>query len=273
MTNSDLINKIKVLKQIKPDKEWKESTRAFLLSECRETDLAPEQVRYGASAEQRLWIPVKLFRFKPVMAAALVVIFIIVGSAYSLNISKRSLPGDMFWNLKVSLEKAQVTFSSLEGKVKLETEFAGKRLEELKIVSLEEKPKAVAQAIENFKIHISEVKEGLKNLEEKVEPEKIAEVSKEVQEKLEEYARESDTETLAAISNPTDEITDEFEKELISRIEEKIENAKEILLSVQNDKLEEEIEKAEKLLKEGRLIEALDKILEVERIMGAEEVE
>ncbi len=268
MTEHNLENKIKLLRQIKPENEWKKSTRAFLLSEIQSADLeqSTEQVR------NRLWIPVKLFRFRPVMATALVLIFTIVGCAYGFNISKRSLPGDMFWSVKVSLEKAQVTFSSLEEKVKLGTEFAGRRLEEMEEVTQNGdedsvKIQKVAQAVENFKVHINETKEGLKTLEQE-EPEKVAEISKEVQRKLEEYAKECDTETLAAVSDSTDEVTDEFEKELIVRIQEKIENARSL-----DTEFEAEIEQAESFLEEGRLVEALDKIQEVERIIEAEEIE
>jgi len=255
MTEHNLEDKIKLLKQIKPDKEWKESTRAFLLSEIRgeERILADRAERVN-----RFWIPMRLFRFRPVMAAALVLIFTIVGCAYGLNISKRSLPGDMFWNVKVSLEKAQVTFSSPEGKVKLETEFAGKRLEELKIVSLEEKPKAVAQAVENFKVHISEAKEGLSELSE----EKLSFDGTEA--KLQE--------TYAAITAVEDEYG-LWEEELTEKIEARIAEARFDTAKFDESEfgLEAEIDKAEEFLEEGRLVEALDKILEVERIMEAEE--
>jgi len=255
MTEHNLEDKIKLLKQIKPDKEWKESTRAFLLSEIRgeERILADRAERVN-----RFWIPMRLFRFRPVMAAALVLIFTIVGCAYGLNISKRSLPGDMFWNVKVSLEKAQTTFSSGEAKVKLETEFAGKRLEELKEVSLEEKPKAMAQAVENFKVHINEAKEGIKELENRglksASPGSPTEVGT--------------PETYAAITAVEDEYG-LWEEELIEKIEEKIENARENrVLKDATPGLLLQIDEAEELLEEGRLVEALEKILEVERMMA-----
>jgi len=269
MTEHNLEDKIKLLRQIKPDKEWKESTRAFLLSKMR----GDERILADEADESRSLVgligrigrisPIgrigQISRLRPAMAAALVVIFTITGCAYGLNISKRSLPGDMFWNVKVSLEKAQVTFSSPEGKVKLETEFAGKRLEELKIVSLEEKPKAVAQAVENFKIHISEAKEGIRELENRglksASPGSPTE--------------DGTPETYAAITAVEDEYG-LWEEELIEKIETRIAEARFGTAKFDESEfgLEAEIDKAEEFLEEGRLVEALEKILEVERMMA-----
>lgn len=261
MTEHNLEDKIKLLRQIKPDNEWKESNRVFLLSECRRTDAEQyaEQTQKNVNGFSGLWQMGRLFRFRPAMAAVLVVIFTITGCAYGLNISQKSLPGDMLWNVKVSLENARTTFSSGEKKIKLETEFAGKRLEELKAVSVEEKPKAVAQAVENFKVHINEAKEGLKELE-------LSE------EKLSFDGTEAKLQQTYAAITAVEAVEAEYKawvEERTTEIKGRIESAKEILRSAQNDsvELEEEIDKAEALLGEGELVEALEKILEIEKII------
>jgi len=236
MTNRELINKIKLLKQIKPDKDWKKSTRAFLLSR-----------RSKAAPISNLNTPIKIkflqpFRFRPMLTAALIIIFTITGCAYGLNISKTSLPGDMLWNVKLSLEKAQMTFSSVEQKVKLETDFAGKRLEELKTISIKEKPEAVAQVVENFQIHINEAKKRFKELDK-------------------ETSQKATQETYAAITTAEDGY-ELWREELIEQIKQRIKDALKLAPS-----LEKEITQAETLLEEDRLIEALEKISEIEKII------
>jgi len=177
-----IINKIKLLKDIKPDPAWLKSQRDNLLLEISES----------GKKTKRVWnLPVFLvpkFAFKPVLISCLVLGLIFSGGLLVVQASKNSLPGDLLYSVKISLENTKMKISDQASKPELEAEFVNNRAEELSQIIEEvddpiEKKKKVVKAVNKLQAQVVSVKTRLDQV--KIdEPEKAAEITDKVSEKL-----------------------------------------------------------------------------------------
>lgn len=127
----------------------------------------------------------------------LVIGAVIAGSGAGISFaSQMSVPGDIFYPIKLTIEKAQVSLQpSEEEKVKLEVEFAGRRLEELnkvraqKIVKGGQRAEKTKIALDNFKKNIATVHERLDKMKDQKFTEKTVAMVKLVEEKTLEYSK------------------------------------------------------------------------------------
>jgi hypothetical protein len=112
----------------KPDADWQARQKEVLLAEIRlspvwRVPVAPEMGSF-------FWPFISFFR--GTTAAILVVVVIFSGFITTVSASRASLPGDVFYSVKISLEKAQIGLDfSEETKAELEMAFAGTRLNEV----------------------------------------------------------------------------------------------------------------------------------------------
>ncbi len=120
MTEKELIQKIQLLKQIKPNKDWVVSVKSEILG------------RELKQREQFSWIEIlRVFSRPAFIRPAFVTItslFVIIGT---FSLAQNSLPGDFLFPIKQLAEKGQTAFTSETEKPNLQLEFANQRVNEL----------------------------------------------------------------------------------------------------------------------------------------------
>jgi hypothetical protein len=131
-TEREVIEKIKLLKQIKPEKKW-----VFL---TKERILGKEPI---------------FFPFLKPAFAGLLFILILFGLSFT------SLPGEPFYLIKKLVERGQTVFVPEEERPKLELELANKRLEELSKIAEKNDVKKLAPAINEAKESVAQATKNL----------------------------------------------------------------------------------------------------------------
>jgi hypothetical protein len=132
MTEREVIEKIRLLKQIKPEKNW-----VFL---TKERILGKEPI---------------FFPFLKPAFAGLLFILILFGLSFT------SLPGEPFYLIKKLVERGQTVFVPEEERPKLELELANKRLEELSKIAEKNDVKKLAPAINEAKESVAQATKNL----------------------------------------------------------------------------------------------------------------
>ncbi|MBD3248116.1 hypothetical protein GF382_02395 [Candidatus Falkowbacteria bacterium] len=170
MNEQDIIKKLKELKGIRPQKDWKEDTRSFLVSEIRNSVVeAPEK----DLIRDILSIPKSIFSKATEQAwAVAAIIIIIAGGAFTTQAAtKNARPGDSLYLARVFSEKAKVAITfNKEEKAKLDMQLASNRAKEITDVLAEldtdeneDSKKKAEKLSESFRDEIKIVK---KNFEE-----------------------------------------------------------------------------------------------------------
>jgi len=147
MTEKELIGKIRELRQIKPKKDW-----AFLVKK----EILGEEPKLKWSSI------LDIFSYKPVLAGAVTVSFLILFSFFIS--SQNSLPGDLLYPVKKITEKAQAVFVSGEEKQMVQLELANKRLEELSKITQKNQVEKLAPAIKEYQASVSEAAKNIKKI-------------------------------------------------------------------------------------------------------------
>ncbi|HPI67385.1 MAG TPA: DUF5667 domain-containing protein [bacterium] len=171
---------------IEPDKDWSNQTRDFLLSQIPETKPA-----WGLNLITNL-IPVNLV-LRPVAAFSMVLALVFISSFASVNASRNSLPGDVFYPIKLTAENLKYTLSfSHESKARVAMSMVENRVNELKTIALKDEPiktkqekitQTTNEIANNLKIVVNKVQE----LDDKQDNEtkiKVSMAVKEINEKL-----------------------------------------------------------------------------------------
>lgn len=153
MEEKDLIQKLSILKEIKPRENWVIFAKARILSDVRRS--TSNTLR--RSFVEDVFATISLFRYlgKPAYVLPLLLVFVFGG--VTLQASKNSLPGDALFSVKSVFEKA--TLSNLE--------LAQKRLEDLRKIAQENKVKNLSETIKEFKASVGEVSKNIAGLVEK----------------------------------------------------------------------------------------------------------
>jgi len=234
MTDTNLVRKIQLLKEIRPRKDWVLLTKSQILG------------KEPSSIEQFSTFLRVFFRFKP--AFATLVVLVILGGSFGL--AQNSLPGDLIYPLKKITERGQAVFVSESELPKYNLEIANKRLEELTRIAQTNQVKKLAPAISEFQASVSKAAQNLAKIK---EPEKGYEAGKTVVveiKKLEENKQK--IETFGVVIGDAEEI----ENVMCQLVERDIKNLGTLLEGQQ-----ESLRKAEEYLKEGKCTLAFEKIL------------
>ncbi|RJR30877.1 hypothetical protein C4569_03775 [Candidatus Parcubacteria bacterium] len=189
-SDRETIKKIKLLNQITPRKEWKDSFRALLISEIKKDACRKEKI----SLIQYTGIFIESFRlklFQPAVSILLVMV-LFLSSSFIVNAAFYSMPGDNLYDLKIALEKAQITITFDEGKkAELRMDFASNRIKEFeKIADLStplEQQQAVAVVTKKFKEDVRSINEHIFDLDQKKMP--VFSLAKKVDAKAAEMAK------------------------------------------------------------------------------------
>lgn len=234
MKEKDLIGKIQLLKQIKPQKEWVIFCRANLAVRIR-LERKQELLNSDIFALQGLFSFLRGIRphyvFKALYAVSLALAIVLAGGGLTVWASMKSLPGSPLYEVKISLEKAYLSFVSVEEKNKLQGEMANRRLQELKIVldspgSAEDKRGRVEDVVGRIQQQLISDKEQLPQASQKNNSEKTIITVKEVANRAEQVkkamaeAKESLSEEINGnLSEKLAAVTEEADKTSIQALE------------------------------------------------------
>ena len=214
MQKNDFYKALRASKQdIEPKADWKQSNRDLLVSQLS------AQTRIAAGSERgNIFIPlVRSLQFaaKPIAAVFIIVLVGLGSYTASVSATKNSLPGDLFYPVKLTSERVQVNFAkNKEEKAKLEIAFASRRLQEVQEVKKDPTKKAedLSVPIQKFKENVIQAKGHL------------------------EQVKQEDAAVALVLADSLDDQTEEFITVLESEKKEKNE--------VKNEKLNKEINDA-----------------------------
>lgn len=238
MTESDLIQKIRLLKQIRPRKDWALLTKKELFKEeipSFKTSRDPFSLILAIFPRAFL-----NYRFA---VATLVFVGILVSGA--VNFAQNSLPGDFLYPVKRVAEKSQTIFVSGEERPKAQLELANKRLDELTKVAENNQVQKLAPAINEFQASLSQAAKDLKK------PKKLTKEIVDQTKKLEE--NRGKVEALGVVIGESEEFSNSL-KEIVQR---EIEDLQTRSLSESQEKL---LREAKEDFEAGNFAGALEKI-------------
>ncbi|MEK7508946.1 MAG: hypothetical protein AAB568_03790 [Patescibacteria group bacterium] len=177
MFNSELKKQIRTLKEFRevhePRPEWLKTNREILLMQIKNTTVQKEEAaRFNLSF---VWNSLDIFLPRQVvyyavrpMAVIVLVSGLIFGSwVTTVSASYNSLPGDVLYSVKLATENVQTSLASKFKATKLRTEFAARRVEDVKKIvesNLPGKEKKVEEAVKNLKENLDQVKGNLEDL-------------------------------------------------------------------------------------------------------------
>ena len=236
MSESDLIQKIRLLKQIRPRKDWALLIKRELF---REEPILPRE-RFSSILD----IFPRLFPNYRFALATLVFLGILI-SAGAVNLSQNSLPGDFLYSVKRISEKSQAVFVSKEQRPKAQLELANKRLEELTQIAEKNQVQKLAPAINEFKASLSQAAKDLRT------PEKLTKGIVDQTKKLEENREK--VKALGIVIGESEEFTNSL-KEIVQREIAALEN------SILTENQEELLEDAKEDFESGNFTAALEKV-------------
>jgi hypothetical protein len=151
MNEKEFLNKIKELKEIKPNNNWVISTKFMILGQ------EPEKRNLTSVLE---FFP-RLVLKNSKLAFALVVVFGFMTGAFTL--AQNSLPGDPFFALKKITEKSAMALTSDINIPTAQLQLVNKRLDELNTIAKTNQMKKLAVAIQEFQANISQAADDLVN--------------------------------------------------------------------------------------------------------------
>lgn len=173
LSEQELISQLNNLKNIKADKNWKDSNRSVLINQI-----------YGASAENKgnilfNWreviireMPMQMLKSVSRPVATFIIVFVFMGSTVLAGsiASRNTKPGDSLYAAKIATEKTQFALTFNESaKAKLNLQFASNRAEEINRVLAESdgenKEEKVENLVNNFKKEISAVRSRIDKMQ------------------------------------------------------------------------------------------------------------
>jgi hypothetical protein len=145
MTDQELINQIKSLKEIKPNQNWVSFVKSEILNQEEKHSIT------FAELVSRMFQP--RFAFAPVM-----VLMLLVG----IGLAKDSLPGDALYSVKKVTEKGEAMFFVSKDQLpNYKLEMANRRLEELTKIAQINEVKRLVPAISAFQANMNEAASNL----------------------------------------------------------------------------------------------------------------
>lgn len=249
MEDNVLIEKIKELKKIQPDKQWVVFCRSELKKEMSEANISVWQYLFS----------------RPALVGITTFILALGGGLTVINAAWGSLPGDKLYPVKLAMEKTELRITA-DGtaKTKLQAEITGRRAQELTEVTklpLSLREQKIAEAVEQIEQQLTATQENLPELRERIrsgennDSRKIAEAAMVFQEnngKLREAISEA-SKNISEISGNkslSDKISDISEKlnESHNEISEIIESISNLQGEVKNNKEENNSQAGEPVL-------------------------
>ena len=209
---------------------------------AHEIGFPPTSSIYGSSYTSRDYFQYLVWRMnasflRPILTGAMAILLIFGGWVMTMNATYASVPGDVLYSVKLATERMQLRFIFKEEKrVKLQVEFANRRLQEMKEISRsnqEGKEALVTIAAQGFKRDMAAVHETLESLQTK-EPQAAVELAIVVDEKIDQY-----TASIEQSDASLREENKEAVEEVITTIAQANEQAVEVIVSQQENEPQE----------------------------------
>lgn len=192
MRKKELIKQLNSLQhKIKADADWKESNRQILVSQIKGQSsldfVQNNKTRFFTRVlPKNIFLPV----LKPVASLVLIVFFVGLAWTASVSATKNSLPGDLFYNIKLTTERVQASLTlNNEKRANLEMKFAGRRLDEIVQLMADSEldhSQHLNLPLQKFQENMTNVKNSLAKLE-KSDKEAAVKMANLVNEKAKEY--------------------------------------------------------------------------------------
>lgn len=198
-TNKDIIKELGKLREVKPAEDFLAKNRNALLT-ILEKDVVKESNVFAIANDKKMWYDLRekvLYKLLKPAGVLFLALSVITGGGIGMSFaSQNTIPGDIFYPVKLTIEKAQVSLKTTEeGKVKLEVEFAGRRLDELNKVKASEikgnkkESQKTKIVLDNFKKNIETVKDRLDKMKEGEFTKETGDVVDMVEKKTLEYTK------------------------------------------------------------------------------------
>ncbi len=179
-------------KKTAPDKAWVQATRETLLMQVKNALPVANNLSWGERAHSAVqhMVPKQAVHWvsRPIMVMLSLILIVAGGSIMSVSASEQSLPGDFLYGLKLATEQAQIALTpATEDKLKLKTEFTGRRVQELKQVVVTKNNSAqVVQVAEILKSDLNTIKQQLTDVANQMPADQTAAAAKMVDQKTNE---------------------------------------------------------------------------------------
>ncbi|MBM3205210.1 hypothetical protein FJZ48_04535 [Candidatus Uhrbacteria bacterium] len=172
--------------QFTPDSAWMKKTREDVLNRIDALQIQAPSVSFGRRVIQsmKFLLPGRIVTAirRPVLATLSIVGMVTGGSIMSVSAAEQAVPGDLLFPLKIAREQTRLMLTSNRSdKLKLKTEFIGRRGDEIKSIvasNVSQKPKRLQQAAEIVKRDLDTVKTQLAEVVKQEAPVQAAEAAK-----------------------------------------------------------------------------------------------
>lgn len=169
--NEDLIKQLKNLKQVKPEKSWKEENREFLLSQISKEQEEKLELTLTEKVSEKFSYALSLFKtaiIKPAWVGVAAIVLLVLGGGAMVQASSDAKPGSFLYYARIVKEKAQLaTTFDKEEKTKMGIKFASEHAKD--ITEVMNNPgfrdeEATQKLSHDFEQRLESVKSGLKNI-------------------------------------------------------------------------------------------------------------
>jgi len=234
-SDTALIKKIQVLKDIKPRKEWVVLAKKEILSEKA---IPSQEMSFGFWGWPRLILQYRM------ALATLVVVGLLIGT---FGFCQKAIPGDFLYTFKKVVEKTRLSFVPEQEKTALHLEYANERLQNIVSIVENKKTEKITPIIEEYQTNVSEAAKSLAQIK-KPDVKKIAQKAKEIE------VNKQKIEALGVIVGETKE----WDNALAQIVDSQIKDLEKGSLSEIQEKI---LEEAKMDYQNGDYSQALEKIL------------
>lgn len=200
MTKRELLAKLRTVRTaergIQPDPAWVLRTRETLLLEINQLEKTPSIQVDRQLVQSRPWaqryIPTSFGRILrgPAVSIASIAGIVLTSSIASVSAADQSVPGDWLFPVKLATEQTRLAFTTDKSeKLKLKTEFVGRRVDEIKTIATTEvtkKEERMKEAADLLKRDLDTVSNQLNEVKTEKSTSEVVEAAKLVDQKSDE---------------------------------------------------------------------------------------
>lgn len=259
---NDIFSKLNNLKSIEPSESWVVESRREVLSKTPVfCDLEHEYDEKSSS-----YFNLRNLFANKLAFSAFSMMLVLFGGIYTVNASKSSLPGDLFYPIKMAGENMELAVASEDNKAEIEIKQVGKRVEELAKVSQNHsdinQTEKVVKLLEEIEVKSKNANSHLANLNNKEKVTTVAKIANEQSGKYAEVLTKTAEELPASIKN---DVSVEVEKALDSNKKLNFDSLAAMIDGITDDNKEEILKKINNEISQ---IESEIKILEIEPVLS-----